>query len=268
MQRLIIASSMLLVAGGASASNIQAYLAYGNSTFAALNGASVGQALPTDRSVNIPSSGNSFDIQICFKNIGTTAQTYRTGALMLGYDTRSGTDAPSFTDQSAANAAGLYKKLTVNRPLFDWNNSLPGIHRTNGTAGTTGVTGIGGSYGTTYSNDSFKPLGLSSGLAFAEPGSSYDLRLEPGVTVRFATARVVNRQVFVGEVFGDNEMYGLGLYGVAGAVTRNTMLVTDKDHYDVSDTVSYRLMAVAVPEPATWAILGLGALVLLRSRRR
>lgn len=264
MRTTLVIASVALAGSAFAASDLRVYLAYGDSSFAALNGSSVGSEMKPLSAV--PAIGSKFTVSIFVQSTVQTDKRYGACNLFLGFDMATTNNSTSgYASWSDGLAAGISKQISIDSDFSNWAKGLPGVDNTWNplsvdvkTLASAKIRGeaLGGTL------PSLRSIGINHSFGF-EPGRN--LFLAAGAKHRLMDLVVTNLAIGNSQ-YGDATLEnGLTLNASPKVVSSGANLFGSTMATQMESTVKYRLGPV--PEPPVWLALA-GGLALLRRRRR
>lgn len=252
----------------ANAGDVRMYLGYGDATFAALNGAAVGDELGAVSMVG--AIGSTFTVSLFATYTGTAAAgTYGGGNFFLGFDTATTNNATGgYANQGAAEAAGIKKALKLGSAFSGLATGLPGVNAGNDTSVDLTQLAAGKFRGENFggSAQTVRSIGLNWSFGF---GTGNSVKLASGSRYRMVDMVVTNMAIGANDVFGDSaDENGLTLNGLASGVASSGVNIFGNTRAGMNDgTVKYAFGG-PVPEPGTVLAIGAGLVALVARRRR
>lgn len=272
------ASAAFLVVTSAQA-HFKFSLAYGDASFAAMNNSSVGGQMANGSTVKVPLSGQSFRAQVWAEKValrgsGDWENYYAGASALIAYDM-----APwsSSTASTTSASSFLHKKVTAltASPSGSVTNYGAGFDAYNNNFGVTGsgfLRPLDVKFRGGFTNNAVSPrlAGLSPQVAVAGQDQQVgrNMRLMVGDRIRLFDVDLVS-QMGLGQTYGfASGEAGLQAYVYSGSTGNPNGGATSFLDYHTRTERGMRVNLLAVPEPGSGAVLALGAMLLLRRKRR
>ena len=252
----------------ANAGDVRMYLGYGDATFAALNGAAVGDELKVKNTIG--AIGSTFTVSLFATYTGTAASgTYGGGNFFLGFDTaQTNNSTGGYANRAAAETAGLKDMLSLSDAFSSLATSLPGVNAGNDTSVDLTQLAAGKFRGEAFggSTASVRSIGLNWSFGF---GTGNSIKMSAGTKYRMVNMIVTNKAIAANDCYGDGaDENGLTLNGLASGVSSSGINIFGNTRAGMNDgTVKYQFGG-PVPEPGTVLAIGAGLVALVARRRR
>lgn len=236
------------------------YATYGDATFAALNGATVGQEI-TGSTIVIPVMGSTFRIGVSMQNTSSSRATVLGGGVNVNYDRATGNAGSTWT-------SGQHNRLEAASGWTINNASMPGAIGPGQNPGNVTLKPFGGESKRMagYKPPALSPAGTYIAFSVNDPAGvepSNRLFIEPGQSIAIGSIALKNTGVGFGQTYGALD----GETGITLATARSAFGGLFADGMVSGPSFQRFAVTTAVPEPATMLALVAG-LAAMRARRR